>query len=123
MTIYILIGIILIIGLLLLIRSSYERRTLEVNEYTVTSDILPDQFDSKTFVFLSDLHDTTFGKNNEKLIRKIREINPEAVFIGGDMTSSHLNTNHAPFEAFKHILDAFPDKMFYMVAGNHKSGF
>lgn len=36
-------------------------------------------------VFLSDLHNVSYGAGNEKLLREIRNQAPEAVFIGGDM--------------------------------------
>ena len=35
-------------------------------------------------VFLSDLHDNTFGEKNEKLLKEIKRIHPDAVLIGGD---------------------------------------
>lgn len=36
-------------------------------------------------VFLSDLHNKQFGKNNSQLLEAIEEIRPDAVLIGGDM--------------------------------------
>ena len=35
-------------------------------------------------MFLSDLHDNTFGEKNEKLLKEIKRIHPDAVLIGGD---------------------------------------
>ena len=121
MIFHILISIAFTTAVVLLIRSYYERKTPEINEYTVYSEKLPESFDDTTWVFLSDLHDAEFGEGNETLIRMIQDVSPEAVFVGGDMTSSHLKTNHAPFKAFQEILEAFPDKMFYVINGNHES--
>ena len=36
-------------------------------------------------VFLSDLHNKQFGKNNSQLLEAIEEIRPDAVLVGGDM--------------------------------------
>lgn len=40
----------------------------------------------KRLVLLTDLHGCFHGKENEKLIRRIREVNPDIVCIAGDMT-------------------------------------
>ncbi len=37
-----------------------------------------------TFVFVSDLHEKEYGKNNEALIRAIADEHPDAVLSGGD---------------------------------------
>ena len=37
------------------------------------------------FVFLSDLHNQTYGKGNKRLLKKIKETDPALVLIGGDM--------------------------------------
>ena len=39
----------------------------------------------RTFIFLSDLHENTFGQENEKLIQVIDQIHPDAVLNGGDL--------------------------------------
>ena len=36
----------------------------------------------RTFIFLSDLHENTFGPDNEKLIRAIDKIRPDAILNG-----------------------------------------
>lgn len=38
-----------------------------------------------TFVLLSDLHNKSFGEKNEKLLRKIEELAPDAILVAGDM--------------------------------------
>lgn len=41
-----------------------------------------------TFVLLSDLHNKSFGKQNEKLLTKIYELAPDAILTAGDMLTS-----------------------------------
>lgn len=41
-----------------------------------------------TFVLLSDLHNKSFGKQNEKLINKIEELTPDAILAAGDMLTA-----------------------------------
>ncbi len=40
------------------------------------------------FLLLSDLHNKSFGKGNEKLLTAIRRLNPDAILIAGDMYTS-----------------------------------
>lgn len=70
-------------GGLFLLRSEYERDCLVTDEYVIHSPKI--KGDGKTFVFLTDLHDKEFGKDNERLLKAIREAKPDAVLVGGDM--------------------------------------
>lgn len=39
-------------------------------------------------VFLSDLHNTSYGDGNSRLLQEIRNENPEVVFVAGDMVTA-----------------------------------
>lgn len=39
------------------------------------------------FVFFADLHENSFGKNNQQLYNQIRELNPDFILIAGDIIS------------------------------------
>lgn len=39
-------------------------------------------------VFLSDLHNVSYGEGNSRLLQEIRNENPEAVFVAGDMLTA-----------------------------------
>ena len=105
---------------LFLVRSSYERKTLSVSRYEVRSSKIPEAFDNTVFVFLSDLHDDVYGEKNEELIRRIRELDPEFILVGGDMTSAHAKNNKAPFQSLVYLLEAFQDLPIYFACGNHE---
>ena len=53
-----------------------------VKEYTVYSNKISKPHD---FLFISDLHCKEYGKNNEKLLKKIDSLNAEAALLPGDM--------------------------------------
>ena len=115
----ILLSVMVLTGIILLIRSAYERCTLSVSEYRIASPKLPESFDGLSFVYLSDLHDDRFGEKNKELTDRIRELNPDWLLFGGDMTSEQ-DKNNTPFAAFEEILEAFPDKVKYFGFGNHE---
>ena len=70
------------------------------------------------FVFLSDLHNQTYGKGNRRLLRKIKEIDPALVLIGGDMLVGKKGKSFAPALAFvRELAGQFP---VYYANGNHE---
>ena len=50
----------------------YDNFKLDITEYTFESDNLPESFNEFKIVHLSDLHNTEFGKDNEKLLKIIK---------------------------------------------------
>lgn len=63
--------------------SEYEKNTLSIVKYNISSDKIKS---NKRIVFLSDLHDKEFGYKNDELIKKIDSLNPDYILIGGDFT-------------------------------------
>lgn len=61
--------------------SKYERGHFVTEELVFSSSKMKEP---AILVFLSDLHDNTFGEKNEKLLKEIKRIHPDAVLIGGD---------------------------------------
>lgn len=61
--------------------SKYERGHFVTEELVFSSSKIKEP---AVLVFLSDLHDKTFGEKNEKLLKEIKRIHPDAVLIGGD---------------------------------------
>ena len=61
--------------------SKYERGHFVTEKLVCSSSKIKEP---AVLVFLSDLHDNTFGEKNEKLLKEIKRIHPDAVLIGGD---------------------------------------
>ena len=59
---------------------------LSVTEYTIN---LSDLSGSARVVVISDLHGKEYGKNNKRLLSKINEQTPDAIFVVGDMLSDN----------------------------------
>lgn len=63
------------------LRSQYERDHFVVEETVIESEKIRK---NRILIFLSDLHNKEFGKDNQRLHEAIDQINPDAVLIGGD---------------------------------------
>lgn len=78
----ILIGMLILWGICDII---YDIKTYRVTSYELKSSKIKKEF---RFVVLSDLHNKTFGKHNDKLIAGIKQLHPDAVMIAGDMLTA-----------------------------------
>ena len=67
------------------VKEYIEERTIEIANYIIENEKIPKEFDNYVILQISDLHNKSFGKNNCKLISKIDQINPQVVFITGDI--------------------------------------
>ena len=88
---------------------------MQVTEYTVCSDRLPESYDGYRIVQISDLHNTAFGKDNCHLLEKIRALTPDILVITGDIVQSHPMDNALAFA--RQAAEIAP---VYYVPGNHE---
>ena len=83
-------------------------------EYIIDTD----KVDAKTrIVLLSDMHNKQFGKNNERLISAIKEIDPDFICCAGDMLTARPGVSFTP------AIDLFKELTEYTVyygIGNHE---
>ena len=71
-----------------------------------------------TFVLLSDLHSKSFGAQNEKLLKAIDELSPDAVLSAGDMFTAQRSEKYKVAAALMEQLSAkYP---IYYGMGNHE---
>lgn len=82
---YIIIAVCILIVLCVIGVIIYDTNRFVVREYKISSSKIKE---SHKFVILSDLHCKEYGEKNEKLLEKIREINPDHILIAGDMITA-----------------------------------
>ncbi len=110
---YIIIGIIL-----LFIYIYFENYNLKVNNYIISSPKIPKEFDGTKFLVLADLHNNSFGKNNELLIEEIKKVNPEFILIAGDMlVGAKKYEDQVAFSFIEQLVKSYP---VYYGYGNHE---
>ncbi|MDF2542055.1 MAG: hypothetical protein K0S47_1773 [Herbinix sp.] len=112
-----LISIIVIITISIVI-SKIEQQFLTTTNYMIGSKKLPQDFDGKSFVLLSDLHNKCIGKYNQKLIKAIEKEAPDYILIAGDMISKEMDC--IPSSAYSLIEQLSRNYPIYYGYGNHE---
>ncbi len=91
---------------------------LEINNYWYFDDVS----DKAKIVLLTDLHGKSFGRDNESLLNKIREIQPDIICLAGDFIDED-NTAEDNAE-FIDLIDKLTDiNPVYYSYGNHDVGY
>ena len=78
---------------------------------------IPSSFDGYRIVQISDLHDATFGENQQRLVNKIQQQKPDMIVITGDLIDSNrydLPNSLALIDQIVKLSEV------YYVTGNHE---
>lgn len=87
-----------------------------VVKYQLYSDKIKEEHH---YVVLSDLHNKSYGKKNEKLLKSIAELAPEAVLIAGDiLTAKPGKSYEVALDLMKSLALKYP---VYYGMGNHET--
>lgn len=73
------------LALLITVEIIRELKTFKVTHYQIRSAKLKKSVEEKKIVFLSDLHNCVYGKENQKLLRAIAAEKPDLILAAGDM--------------------------------------
>ena len=94
----------------------YDCNHLVTVTYEIESEKITGEY---TFALLSDLHNKSFGKQNEKLLCKIEELSPDAVLVAGDMLTAH--DNRKKYYVAADLMNRLSEKYsVYYGMGNHE---
>lgn len=86
--------------------------------YTVESKKLPESFQGVKIVVVADLHNKSFGHKNERLIQKIKALQPDIILIAGDlMVRKQPKKYEVALQFMKGISNICP---IYYGLGNHE---
>lgn len=114
---YILCGV-LGLGIILLSLGVYYNNALVLSEYEIKNSSVPESFCGFKVAQVSDLHNSTHGKDNKKLLNILREAQPDIIVFTGDMIDSY----HTDVEvAVAFVKEAVKIAPCYYVTGNHES--
>ena len=95
-----------------------ETHHFRVTHYDVSSEKLSGVIRGLKILFLSDLHNCTYGNKNERLLRSIRDEKPDLILIGGDML---VGKEGESYETALHFAEQLPEICPTLYAnGNHE---
>lgn len=96
----------------------WSNTALEITEYRIVSDKIPQDFDGFRIAQVSDLHNAEFGERNEKLIQLLSQTDPDIIVITGDL----IDSRHTDIEiALEFVRQAVKISPVYYVSGNHEA--
>lgn len=107
--------------LLYLLLSAIEQKFLVTTKYNITSSKLGKEFDGLKLVVLSDLHNHSFGRQNDRLVKRIGELSPDIIIISGDMITKHKPC--IPGNAYNLLENLVKKYPVYYAYGNHEQRF
>ena len=114
---YIKLAITLSIVIVIILFCNFQNKHLETTHYTYAAEQLGADLEGYRIVQISDLHNAKFGKNNQKLVDRIRECAPDMIALTGDLVdSNHTNVDGA-VQFVDEIVKICP---VYYVTGNHE---
>ncbi|MRH43455.1 metallophosphoesterase [Aquibacillus halophilus] len=95
----------------------FDTNYFQINSVEVNSNKIPTDTDL-LILQISDLHNKVFGKNNQKLISTVRELNADIIVITGDL----IDRGTVEFDDVFHFIDNLKNinQDIYFVSGNHE---
>ena len=113
--------IFLIIIILIIYATTIGTNFIDIKEYKVESNLLPDSFHGMKIVQLSDIHygTTINSKQLEKIINKVNKLKPDIIFFTGDLIDKNISlTDDIKNEVNNELSKINKDTYKYAIYGN-----
>lgn len=96
----------------------YEARNIRLNQYIYNNKNIPDSFDGKRLIFISDIHTNKYFGEKElsSLVKRINERNPDIIVLGGDHTEKEEEYSSIFFQEISKLKSTYG---IFSVLGNH----
>lgn len=95
----------------------HENHIVNMTEYSVISERLPESFENFTIAQISDFHNTILGNNNDVIIEGVKKNSPDIIVITGDLIDSRKTDVKIATELLENLVKICP---VYYVTGNHE---
>lgn len=90
---------------------------ITTTNHKVSSPSIPAAFDGYRIVQVSDLHDATFGENQQRLVKKVKQAKPDLIVITGDLVDSRRYDLANSLDLVNQLVKLAD---VYYVTGNHE---
>lgn len=109
--------LLVVIAILVIIECIREISTFKVTHYEIQSPKLK-KIRKRTVILLSDLHNCSYGKENETLLQAIRQEKPDMILVAGDML---IGKRESSTETARKLMEELPKICdTYYANGNHE---
>ena len=90
---------------------------IDVTKYAISNEKIPEEFNGFKILQLSDFHSEGYRDTTEKLIDKVKNINPDIIVMTGDMVSWDMEDIEEVKILIKSLAEVYP---IYYIDGNHE---
>lgn len=94
-----------------------ENNSIGITTYRISSEKLPEGFDTYRIVQLSDLQSKMFGRDQRPLIRKVEKLRPDLIVVTGDLADANHYNEEASLQMMAGVAKIAP---VYFARGNHE---
>ena len=95
----------------------WQNNDIVITNIDVNNGNIPSNFDKFKILQVSDLHNKKFGKNQNKLVKLTKKINPDIIVVTGDAIDSRKTNMDIAINYLSQIAKSYPT---YYVSGNHE---
>ena len=95
----------------------WQNNDIVITNIDVNNGNIPSNFDKFKILQVSDLHNKKFGKNQNKLVKLTKKINPDIIVVTGDAIDIRKTNMDIAINYISQIAKSYPT---YYVSGNHE---
>lgn len=112
------ISIPIVIALLCLVYGYFEARNIKLSQYTLSNKNIPQSFEGKKIVFITDIHFNKYfdRKSLTDLVARVNDLEPDVIILGGDYVDKRTTDIHVFFDEIRNLQSKYG---IYSVLGNH----
>lgn len=90
---------------------------IEIARYLIQNKKIPREFNDYVIVQISDLHNKSFGEGNYILRNEVDKINPQVIFITGDLIDGENKNFNVALNLLRNLSKKYD---VYYITGNHE---
>jgi predicted MPP superfamily phosphohydrolase len=114
----VLLGAVTALLILLVAWIAWGNTALEVSEFVVSSEKVPESFSGYRIAQISDLHNAQFGEDNAQLLELLESTHPDCIVLTGDLVDSRRTDVEVAVSFGEEAVKIAP---VYYVSGNHEA--
>ena len=109
---------VIIVVILITLFFVWQNNNIVISNHNYNSKKIPDEFNGFKIVHISDLHNKSFGKNQEYILDKINSASPDIIVVTGDLIDRRRYDLEISLQFIEGAIDIAP---IYYTSGNHEA--